>query len=446
MCGIVGFLNARKNTSEYKMERGLFESMLYCDAIRGFDSTGMFWTKGDDTHVFKKAMPASDFLDLKPVDSILTKIETYDYIIGHNRWATSGNITNRNAHPFQIGDITLVHNGTLRNWKNLPGAGKIDVDSEAICNSINEIGAKATIEQLEGAFALVWHDAADNTLNLFSNDERPLHFGFIRKYDTKDPLDVVIASEYGMINWLAKRQGYDVKDIFKVNKGSLVTFHKNNLENYRVESIDLYVPPVVPQNNKGGSNAGNVSKFPAAEDNLYIRPYKLKFGQKIRLFMDEFETYQKDGNYGFICNWVPMGKSVDDIVEFRLNGMTKEESEKYINKYIEATISGAWKANNEDFVVIALSKTDVKILGEEDFGFRVVDNEKFLPANTKFKIFNNKEVDKITWERKTKQGCAWCGNVPEHKDAPDLVWESDEIFTCLDCASDREKDWAQKLN
>lgn len=127
------------------------------------------------------------------------------FMVGHNRHATIGAINDRNAHPFTHGAITLCHNGTLIDQDLLPDAKDFEVDSENICHSINKIGAAETIQKLNGAFTLVWHNAEDKTLNIIRNDERPFH---LVETVTGDWFG---ASEEDMILWIIKRKSTNPK-------------------------------------------------------------------------------------------------------------------------------------------------------------------------------------------------------------------------------------------
>lgn len=201
MCGIVGVINYHK-FYQPKM-REIFIQMLMLDVVRGKESTGVFKARGKEVDWRKAACPAWDFFQIKNVDEFFNGIGDYPFVVGHNRWATRGKVEDKNAHPFEEGKITLVHNGTLNSVYQLPDHQKFEVDSNLIAHSINKIGIEETTKKMGGAYALVWFDAKRKTLNLLRNDERPLFLMDIPKENM-----YLFGSEIGLLKWVAMRNGY----------------------------------------------------------------------------------------------------------------------------------------------------------------------------------------------------------------------------------------------
>lgn len=172
MCGHVGIAGNLIHKDEATMKR-LF---LY-DYFRGPDSTGLAAIRNNNE--VKLAKVASHPLDL--FDSIkfreaLTALPSHVFI-GHNRLATKGVVNNINAHPYQYDHIVGAHNGTLSpsSFKDLEDklGEKFEVDSKAIFAAIAKFGVEEVIPMLQGAWALVWFDLSNKTLNFLRNKERP---------------------------------------------------------------------------------------------------------------------------------------------------------------------------------------------------------------------------------------------------------------------------------
>lgn len=172
MCGIVGTISSLPLSYA---ATNIFKYMLQMDIIRGKDSVGMISQTGDKITCAKSVMSPTDFLDSRRVTPILTG--QVKALVGHNRHATKGAVTANNAHPFEHGPISLVHNGTLT-YPMPQHSTDFDTDSEAIAYNLSLIEpdqAGDFIATLNGAFTLVWYDARDKSWNLIRNEERPLN-------------------------------------------------------------------------------------------------------------------------------------------------------------------------------------------------------------------------------------------------------------------------------
>lgn len=269
MCGLIGFMTNPKNYKSIA-ERGsklraLMQQGLFVDSLRGMDATGIARVDGKGllapAFVYKRAMPAADFLQMKGAESMLEQMGEAAIMIGHNRSTTRGfSHKNSNAHPFQVDNITLAHNGTLTNYHSLSKRNPAEVDSAYITAAFADRPAIEVLPELEGAYALVWHDAADGTLNIAKNGQRPLAIMYFGEKDDKDSWEgFAFASEMGMLWWLMDRIG-----IPKANKFQLLpseTIIKFHPERYRQPTYLKYEvkPKETPRQHFTGGQGGTTT-------------------------------------------------------------------------------------------------------------------------------------------------------------------------------------------
>lgn len=249
MCGLIGVMG-----NLYQRDLKFFSNMLVADYARGKHSTGLTAVNHTGVNVVKKVLNPCDFLDLKQVDSLLTV--SAKCLMGHNRAATKGAVNAANAHPFQHGDITLMHNGTLTNKYNLQTQFKapvFDTDSELVCWLIDNYDLQEVIRSLEGAFALIWWDASDDTMHVIRNDERPLSLCVYE--DT-----VYWASEKHMLRWGMERCNvWNDKTVtmFTPKVGKHFTFsYTNRKVSTSAETLELAPPKKASTTYQSGYNAG----------------------------------------------------------------------------------------------------------------------------------------------------------------------------------------------
>ena len=131
MCGIVGYVGKKK-------AQDFLISGLKRLEYRGYDSAGIVTIDERGTATLIRAKGKIANLEEK-----LAKNKKADGIgIGHTRWATHGEPSEKNAHPHQAGHLYMVHNGIIENYKELKGhlsehQFKSETDSEVLVALIN---------------------------------------------------------------------------------------------------------------------------------------------------------------------------------------------------------------------------------------------------------------------------------------------------------------------
>lgn len=241
MCGLVGLISSYKNGFSYG-EAGMFRDMLYIDALRGWDATGiMYADKWNNIQVHKAAIPSPDFLgtsEWKASEKDLVAEGIWAF--GHNRAATRGEKTDKNSHPFIVDDkIILMQNGTYK------GSHKhhkdTDVDTEACAHVIAESATVSeALKKIDAAYAFIWYNVAEKTINIIRNHERPLWVGYLKDGGC------AYASEEGILLAAAQRNNMEFRlDPFLLKESGLITIDfsksQDGVENFEV--IDTtYVP------------------------------------------------------------------------------------------------------------------------------------------------------------------------------------------------------------
>lgn len=182
MCGIVGILGTAPVADR------LFAGLKRLE-YRGYDSAGIATLDGGRIQRRRAEGKLSNLaarLEADPLPGLIG--------IAHTRWATHGAPTEDNAHPHIVGDVTIVHNGIIENFKPLRDELIADgrtflsqTDTEVVAHLVArelERGAAPrdavanVLPRLHGAFALAVLFANEPDLLIAARLGAPLTVGY----------------------------------------------------------------------------------------------------------------------------------------------------------------------------------------------------------------------------------------------------------------------------
>ncbi len=183
MCGIVGYTGPRE---AYPIIITGLKRLEY----RGYDSTGVALLNSG-LKVYKKKGRVADL-----EESIIGKDLHANIGIGHTRWATHGEPSDRNAHPHTSanGKLAMIHNGIIENYaqikKELINNGYTftsDTDTEVLLNFIEDIkenndcdleeAVRVALKRITGAYCILLIDADDPKTIIAARKGSPLVIG-----------------------------------------------------------------------------------------------------------------------------------------------------------------------------------------------------------------------------------------------------------------------------
>jgi len=184
MCGIVGYTGKRE---AYPVIIKGLRRLEY----RGYDSAGVALVNEDGLKVYKKKGKVADLEDT------LVGVNLHSHTgIGHTRWATHGEPSDRNAHPHtsQNGEIAMIHNGIIENYAQIKNellkkgyTFKSDTDTEVLLNFIENIktnnnstleeAVRIALRRIVGAYCILLVDKNDPETIIAARKGSPLVIG-----------------------------------------------------------------------------------------------------------------------------------------------------------------------------------------------------------------------------------------------------------------------------
>jgi glucosamine 6-phosphate synthetase-like amidotransferase/phosphosugar isomerase protein len=412
MCGIVGIVGS----IPAKMER-VFGELLFIDTLRGADSTGVL-SVSTTNHVYDKvAYEAPVFLQTKKYHKLVNQ-RASKLLLGHNRAATVGSVTPDNAHPFECGDLIGVHNGTLTSQLDLDPYDT-QVDSERLYNHLANNSVQDTINKAHGAFALVWYNKKDRTVNFLRNSQRPFHYAF-----TKDKQTLVFASEWGQLVHMDDRHNLGLMEIHSLKE----------LQHVKVGVPNTYAVPLqystkdyvkeAPEKQRGVSHSSVVpftskkvkkDSYNVMTDQATVAMYTM--GEVIEFTLDSIETNKYSQRLAVGCTTDEYNAPVSVYLQ------QKPELEYLVGK--DNTFKGS--VNKEPTgTSLFVSPHSCKLM-EED----VADTSTIIG-------FDGRLLSKDRASTLLNYGCCWCSDTVPVSKHGEVMWLSHDEYLCPACQEEEE--------
>src|SRR6187402_510631 len=223
MCGIVGYTGPRE---AYPIIIKGLQRLEY----RGYDSTGVALLNGGLT-VYKKKGRVAELADSLVGENLHAHIG-----IGHTRWATHGEPSDRNAHPHTSanGKLAMIHNGIIENYAQLKAElikkgyqFSSDTDTEVLLKFIEDIqknnkcsleeAIRIALKRVTGAYVIVVIDEDNPDELILKNLGNEKITPFIQKLD----MELAAIEKGGYEHFMLKEIFEQPETIFDCLRGRL---------------------------------------------------------------------------------------------------------------------------------------------------------------------------------------------------------------------------------
>lgn len=488
MCGIVGVFG-----NLFEGDKKAFRDMLLMDVVRGQDSTGVLnipCSQAVYPKIYKEVGHPINLWD----DYVATKAnqDAFDRrgifrgqskgLLGHNRAATVGSVTVKNAHPFNFDHIYGVHNGSLWSTFGLEGDKVHDVDSMCIFDHIAAKGIDDAWKEIWGAVALVWWDEKERLLNFIRNDERPLW-----KATARGGTVLYIASEPWMIIAATSRHKvpFDKDSLEEIPVNTLHSYSVNvtkvtqeevrELKNGRSRVAGFGVSTYQSTTHTANRPASNLKTGGTSSSNTQTPPRPTKLNSIInsgwteglkkldkedkdtvvalRFAIEAIDNNKKEWKHSILAHdeynqkyylypsrlgtyrdWdakIKEANKNDKTIHVRLNTRPRYEGEPGSDNFVVKV-----SADRLELVKEVKHKTTPRQIPEVTKGYEDVEL---------FPIYNGIKVKEEGFMKSLKDAggcCCNCGTVFELKDAESITWLDRHTITCDECKDDPQMAFA----
>jgi len=283
MCGIIGYTGSE--SAKEILIKGLY-SLEY----RGYDSAGISVSALDGIKTVKCS---------GRVSALEEKLLDFDFDgtcgLGHTRWATHGEPSERNSHPHNSNSLTLVHNGIIENCAELKerllSLGyefKSETDTECVAHLLDYYysenkdpvsSIKKTVCELRGSYAFSI---------IFKN--RPKEIYAIRK-----DIPLIVANDahgYFISSDIPAVLPY-TRNIYRVNENEIVVVSPDSCRFYDMNGIEVFHQIVETQISYAQIEKSGYEHFMLKE--MFEQPEAIRNAVMNRIDNNGLPSFETDG-------------------------------------------------------------------------------------------------------------------------------------------------------
>jgi predicted glutamine amidotransferase len=295
MCKLAAYTNFEKTvpaTIGMKINKAI-QHLWYINSYGQVDGSGIMYMDKDGSYGYlKDALPSTIMLQLTSFADIKNDLYEFPFVAAHTRYSTVGGNTWENTHPFEIGDILGMQNGTISSTcshKDLVLGHKSPyaVDSASVLWAIDKQGVQKTFQYYEGEGVFMYLDLRARTFNIVKNKHRTLNRAKLAGYNV-----YLYSTDAAALQLVCDRANLLIEPVTPVPDGVLIT--------YSIDGTETLTPTVIKEtiyNHSYGTWAGKTipatgnSYKPKQPPQILELPHKKPVQSSTYDYLDDEDLY-----------------------------------------------------------------------------------------------------------------------------------------------------------
>lgn len=284
MCGIIGYTGTENAVN-------ILVEGLHSLEYRGYDSAGISVSSSNDVKTVKCK---------GRVSALEEKLSSFGKLcgtcgLGHTRWATHGEPSEKNAHPHNSETLTLVHNGIIENCSelkkylmNLGYSFLSDTDTECLAHLIDSFYNGQNFNPIKSISQAVNHLKGSYAFGVIFKD-RPNEIYAMRK---DNPLIVAEGEDGFFISSDIPAVPDSAKKLCRVGENEIVKITAENCTFYDLNCNEI--PRILENHDAERSHASKDGYDYFMLKEIFEQPEAIRRAVAHRLGTDELPNFEAD--------------------------------------------------------------------------------------------------------------------------------------------------------